>query len=265
MNSYRKPHRYKKKKPIYRNRFFWLGLLTVVFLFSIFYFLFLSGFFQIEKIIISGEDKVPTEEIRSRIENKLGNKILFWQTKSIFLVNLAEMKKDVLAAFPGLAAVEIKRNFPDGLSIIVVERAGIAQWFAGERSFLLDNEGVIFETSSPESDFLKIVDANNSDNPALGLKVIEKEELSRITGKIWPELRDNLKIPIKEFLISSEDKLTVLTQEGWEIYFNLQGDVEWQLTKLKAVLEEKIPQDRRVDLQYIELRFGNFAPFKYKD
>jgi len=30
-------------------------------------------------------------------------------------------------------------------------------------------------------------------------------------------------------------------------------------------LEEKIPPESRKDLEYIELRFGNLAPFKYKD
>jgi len=55
---------------------------------------------------------------------------------------------------------------------------------------------------------------------------------------------------------------------GWEIYFNLQKDqkdIDWQLVKLRAVLEEKIPSENRKDLEYIELRFGNFAPYKYKD
>ena len=65
-------------------------------------------------------------------------------------------------------------------------------------------------------------------------------------------------------MIVSDEKLTGLTTEDWEVYFNLQKDIEWQLTKLRAVLEEKIPPEKRKDLEYIELRFGNFAPFKYK-
>jgi len=37
------------------------------------------------------------------------------------------------------------------------------------------------------------------------------------------------------------------------------------LTKLKLLLDEKIPIRKRGDLEWIELRFGNFANPKYKD
>ncbi len=60
------------------------------------------------------------------------------------------------------------------------------------------------------------------------------------------------------------EKLTALTQGGWELYFNPRGDIKWQLTKLKVLLDEKIPPEKRKDLQWIELRFGNFANPKYR-
>ncbi|MDP1538585.1 MAG: hypothetical protein Q8M00_00960, partial [bacterium] len=93
---------------------------------------------------------------------------------------------------------------------------------------------------------------------------IEKEDLISIL-EINSQLEENLNILIKGFIISSREKLIVLTQEGWELYFNLQEDVKWQLAKLKALLEEKIPPEKRKNLEYIELRFGNFANPKYKD
>ncbi|GAI35895.1 unnamed protein product, partial [marine sediment metagenome] len=97
-----------------------------------------------------------------------------------------------------------------------------------------------------------------------GEKVIEKETLSQIL-ELSSKLKSNLEPTINKFIISSEDKLVVVMVEDWEIYFNLQKDIEWQITKLKAVLDEKIPSEKRKDLEYIELRFGNLAPFKYKD
>jgi len=85
-----------------------------------------------------------------------------------------------------------------------------------------------------------------------------------ITGSTMEEAARRENISVKEFIISSEGKFTALAEDGWEIYFDLAGDVQWQLTKLRAVLSEKIPLEKREDLGYIELRFGNFAPFKYK-
>lgn len=94
--------------------------------------------------------------------------------------------------------------------------------------------------------------------------MIEEEELSQILN-ISGKLESNLGLSLEGFLIFSEDKLAAKMTEGWEIYFNLQKDIDWQLVKLRAVLEEKIPSENRKDLEYIELRFGNFAPYKYKD
>jgi hypothetical protein len=260
----RKPHRFKRKKSILGNRFFWLGILLLIFIGAIFYFLFLSETFQIEKIIVTGEEKVSTEEIKQFIEEKLGGKILFFPTKSTFSVNLDEIRKNILNNFPQIAEVEIKRGLPDALNVLVVERLGLVIWCQQESCFLLDNEGVIFEEALPEIDLIKIINQQSIMPPFLGDKVIEKDSLSKIFN-VASELETNLKIPIKEFIIAFEDKLIVLTEEGWEIYFNLQGDVEWQLTKLGAVLEEKIPSEKRKDLEYIELRFGNFANPKYRD
>ncbi len=258
---YRKPYRIKKKKSILKNQFFWLIILVSIIFGSIFYFLFFSEVFQVEKIIVTGEKKVSNEALKLLIEEKLENKILFFKTKSIFLVNLNETRKDILNQFPQIAEVEIHRGFPDALNIVVVERLGIATWCVVDKCFLTDENGIVFEEGEGEN-LSRINDSRKTTLPTLGEKIIEKENLSKIL-EINSKLSD-FKIPIKEFMIVSDEKLTGLTTEDWEVYFNLQKDIEWQLTKLRAVLEEKIPPEKRKDLEYIELRFGNFAPFKYK-
>lgn len=252
-NTFRKPHRFKRRKSILRNRFFGLGLLALIFVYSLFYFFFLSDFFQIEKIIVTGEEKVSKENIKS-----------FIPRKNIFLLDTKVIREDILNKFPQIAEVEIKRSFPDTLNIVVVERLAIANWCQLEQCFLLDNEGIIFELveAEPRPERVVIRDLQEEEIN-LGEKVIDKEQLSQIL-EMEPKLR-GLEVLVEEFIISSEDKLTAAITEGWEIYFNLQRDIEWQLTKLRADLEEEIPLEERVNLEYIELRFGNFAPYKYKD
>jgi len=88
--------------------------------------------------------------------------------------------------------------------------------------------------------------------------------LAKIINQIYPLLNNELKIPLQEFVYAADDKLVAETSEKWQIYFNLQDDINWQMTKLKAVLAEKIPENQRKNLEYIEVRFGNFAPYKYK-
>lgn len=252
MKIFRKPHRYKKREPIFRNKIFWLGIFFFLFAFFAFYFLFLSGNFLVKEVIITGEEKISKEQIQS-----------FFPPKNIFFFNLGEVENEILNKFPQIAKIEIKRQFPNALNVIITERKPLAVFCQEEHCFFLDKEGVVFEDAFGAKPGLAQIRGLDLLDLKLGQKIIEGEQLSQIL-KIESELKSILEIPPKEFIISSEDKLIAVMNEGWEIYFNLQGDTEWQLTKLRAVWEEKIPPERRKDLEYIELRFGNFAPFKYR-
>jgi len=265
VKTYRKPYRIKRKKSIISYRFFWLGVLFFFFIISIFYFLFFSEVFQVEKIIITGEEKVAKEDLELLVKKKLEKKILFFKTKSIFVIDTQNIKKNILNSFPNIAEVEIGRGFPDALNIVVVERYGLTVWCQGEQCFLLDGEGVIFEEIfDVDSKAIQIKNLVQVSELKLGDKVIEKEKLNQILD-IESKLIDNLKIPLTALEIVSKERLNIETLEGWEIYFNSEGDIEWQLTKLRAVLEEEILPENRKNLEYIDLRFGNLSPYKYKD
>jgi len=265
MKKYRKPYRVKKKKPIFRNRFFGLGILIFVVIVGIFYLIYFSSFFQIKEIKISGNQKVLTENLQKVIQNQIEKKILSHPSKSIFLINLKEINEMVLERFPQLAKVNLKRSFPDTMLIEIEERKPVAIFLQNENIFFIDREGIIFEQVvdvKPQQIIIRNLDATKE--LKLGEKVIEKELLSKIL-EIEFKLKTDLKIESPEILVVSEERLNVKTSEGWEIYFNLEGDINWQLTKLGAVLEKEIPLERRKDLEYIDLRFGNLAPFKYRD
>ncbi len=41
-----------------------------------------------------------------------------------------------------------------------------------------------------------------------------------------------------------------------DLNFDLKNSIDWQMTKLNLVLEKEIPPEKRGDLEYIDLRFG---------
>jgi cell division septal protein FtsQ len=260
--KYRKPHRVKRKKSILKNRFFWLILLILVFFGSVFYLLILSSLFQIKNISIFGVEKISSDEIKNFVQNKLEKKILFLRTKSIFLININEIEKEVFNNFPPAAEIKIERKFPNTLNIILRERAPLANFCQAEKCFLLDEEGIIFEESEPKENFIKITDGQKEKIAKLGERAIEKDYLEKIL-KIQKYIQEELKLEIKEFIVFHH-RLNLKMAEGWEIYFDPREDINWQLTKLKLVLEEKIPSEKRKDLEYIELRFGDLATFRYR-
>ncbi len=260
MKHYRKSHRYKRKKPIYRNRFFWFFLLFLIVAAGICYFVFFTPFFKIKEIKISGNEKISNQEIENIAREELDSK-----GNLFFKINANEIRKMILLRYPEIGLVEVKMGLPDNLAIEIKERQAVGVWCRDENDCQkIDGEGVVFEKIEEIiGGALIIKDFDSQGEIQMGGKVIEKDDLVSIL-KINSQLEHNLNIPIREFIVSSSDKLTVAAEEGWELYFNLQNDVEWQLMKLKVLLEEKIPSEQRQDLEYIELRFGNFANSKFK-
>lgn len=264
MARYRKPYLFKKKKSVFRNRFLWIGILILIFIISVSYFLFFSSFFQIKEIRISGNYKISTENLQETIKENLGKKILSLPIRSIFVLDSKQIEKNILDKFPQIGLIKIERKLPKILNVRVEERKPIIILNSGENNYFLDKEGICFEkVSNDDFQLPRIKSINLSGDLDLGTQIVTKELINSILAVI-SELK-SLAIPPKEVEIVSDEKIDVKTEMDFNIYFTSKKDINWQLTKLKAVLEKQIPPEEIKNLDYIELRFGDFAPFKYRD
>ena len=139
------------------------------------------------------------------------------------------------------------------------------QWCQEKNCFLLDKLGIIFsQPSEVDQKLFKITKLGSQNELILGQAIIDSQTLNQILD-IFSRIEKNegLKLIIKEFEIESDEKLNLITDQNWKIYLNPKGDIDWQLTKLEVSLKE-IPLENRKKLDYIELRFNNFAPYKYQ-
>lgn len=258
----RKPYRIKRKKSIWKTKLFWRFFIGLLFLGEVLYSIYFLIPFQIKEIKISGNEKVKTEDIDRIIEKGINKKVLFFQTKSIFLVNPPVIKKSVLTNFPQIGKIDLKRKFFNGLIAEIEERKPVAVFKHDSESFLMDKEGIIFEINNEAMPEL-IAIKNDVSSLTLGQRAVEEKLMSYIL-EIEDKLKNELMIPIKEVLIVSNERIDVKTSQGWGIYFSLKNEISWQLTKLKAVLEKEIPKNQQKNLAYIDVRFGNLAPYKYR-
>ncbi|KPJ54864.1 hypothetical protein AMJ49_07350 [Parcubacteria bacterium DG_74_2] len=270
---FRKPYKIKRKKSILKNRFFWIGVLIIVISICLFYLICFLDFFQIEKIEIFGEQKVKTENIKNLIEKEISKKILFFPTKSIFLADLDNIQISILEEFPQITKVNLEREFPRVLKVEVIERKPVAVFVNTSQNFedqnqdiffFIDRAGIIYERVSEEitKDMFGIKNSGLGRESKLGEQIVEREKLAKIL-EIERKLKNDLKIQINSVEIVSEQRLNIKISEGWEIYFNLQKSLDWQLTELGLILEKKIPLEKREQLEYIDLRFDKIY-YKYR-
>ena len=222
------------------------------------------NFFQIKQIKISGNQKVVKENLETIIKGLIEKKILFFPSKSIFLINSDQVKKQILIAFPLISSIDFKKELPDSLILEIEERKRVAVFVQNDKNFFIDKQGVIFEEiPKTECKTFKLKNLILNESLDLGNKVIDTAKISQIFN-IKSDLRSSLGIITDEVVIVSEQRFNFTTADGWDIYFNPQNNIDWQIVKLKEVLEQEIPNENRGLLEYIELRFGNFAPYKYR-
>ena len=243
VKKFRKQHRIKRKKSILKNRFFWVGFLFLIIITLVCYFLFFHSFFKIDKIEIFGNEKLKTEQIESLIE----------KDQNIFLFNIDKNKKKILENFPEITELLLEKDFPRSIKIQVEERKPVAVFCQNEEYFFIDKKGIVYEKAEPDA-MLSIKNLTLNKELRLGDEILTENQLNQIL-KIETKLKENLEIQIELAEIVSDRRLNIKTSEGWEIYFNLQKALDWQLTELGLILKEKISPEKRGEIEYIDLRF----------
>lgn len=261
--------RKRKKSSLWKNRLFWFALLGPGIFLSAFYLLLFSSFAQIKNVQVQGIEENLAKSLRSFTQGFVGRSFAFFHTKSIVFVDVKKIQEEILRNFPEIETLQIKKSLLDSLIVIAQEKKEVATWCQKSRDecFSLDKEGVIF-VKAQAKEGLPLFVSFQEGSLELGQKVIDEIMLSNIlyfrerAGQFDTLKQGGVKISALEFISSGRADAT--TSENWKIYLNPKENVDWQLTKLQAVLEKKIPREKRKYLEYIELRFGDQTYIKYQ-
>lgn len=233
MRKYKKKFRTNKKNTLFKIKSVLLSISLLIIISGFVYLLFFSQVFKIKKIEVFGAEKIPQEEIKSLISNKISN--------NIFLADLQDAKDYIAEFYPQIRAVNIKRKMPNTIVAEIEERKPVAVL---NNFFIIDKGGVAFDTG-PNKYLPQIIDEGIKD-VELGEKAVERiDDILKITKKI----------KTKQITIVSNKRLDAESADGFDIYFSLEKDVNWQTEQLQTLLQEKIPPEERKNIEYIDLRY----------
>ncbi|MFH1584717.1 MAG: hypothetical protein ABIB12_01145, partial [Patescibacteria group bacterium] len=169
--SYRKPRRVRKKKQRNWKRILVLLLFGLV-LGAVLYTAFFSEFVQVRGVRLEGVENVDREALQERVVSLLEQRVLFWGTRSIFLLAPERVEQEVEQAFPCIASATADRLFWQRAFVLrVEERREEAVWCMGTECFSVDKEGVVFQKSSPDTAILLIFSEEKTGK--LGERIVE--------------------------------------------------------------------------------------------
>ena len=277
-----KPKRSRVKK-LLKSKVFWVGILGFFVLAGSAYGIFFTPFFQIKHIEIRGNKNIAEEELRQAVSEPLSGHVVFFKKSHFLLANAAGVAAKIQAVFPEIESVAVQKKFPDKVRVTVQERQGIATWCQNKtlsielegsqeqttrsirQCFTLDKQGVIFEEMESAKEVTLSAEGVEA---ALGDQVVDPVALERMlqfqrSVDAFP-LFEQVGLRVLSLLVVSKERVNAGISEGWEIYFNPSAGVDWQIQKVKLVLEQEISSQRRPFLEYIDLRFGDQAYIKYQ-
>ncbi len=134
---------FEKEKKLFSKPF--VFFLIILFLLTVLYSLYSHTFMQISDIYISGNKNISDEQIISQMANPIGENILTY--------NIADSEERI-SSIDTVDGVEIKKVFPNLLSIEVDESYPLFYQEEKDKTYYIDNKAKIVENSQENNDVL---------------------------------------------------------------------------------------------------------------
>ena len=239
----------RKNTQIKRKIIIYLFLAAII---SIFYLLFFSNIFKVQKI-----DNINNTIETKALSDKIKSELRYNLSKNLILLNSQKTAEQLIKKFPELETIEIQKKFPNTLAFIfdefplsanlIVESSNL------KKTYILNSLGFIIKENyeNPTLPFIKMQteEAINPDK-----KAIDKETLEYIiSARQYFEEKFGMKV--KEVIYKPIPReLHLLTERDFYIWLDIQQDYEEQLQKLKKASSEIDIYNE--DIEYIDLRIS---------
>jgi cell division septal protein FtsQ len=252
----------RRKKSIFSNFYFSFSIFASIIVLSAAGFLLFSPRFQVSELNISGNNNISTEDLEIAAGEKLKTSFSLLgfdiSTESIFL-SMGNGVSDLMESFPEIEKITVKKDFPNGVSLQIVEKTPYAVWtdsFDDAKKYLVDKNGSYIKNFEDKEEYNSLIKVNEKEE---FVNLTKKDILERLS-KIESKLKNN-SINVIEFDVLQE-KVVAKSNLSCEIFFNINDDLDWQIEKLGIVLSNSKYSADLGNFEYIDLRFGNQAIIK---
>lgn len=253
------------------------GCWIIVFLWVLFggiagYQTFLSGVFAVGRIDIESGGLLGSDEVRQNVEDRLsGYRLWVFPRDNMFLVSPRDIEDYIRESFPLVRQVEVKRTFPNTLTVSILERGALFFWCSGgDQCLLLDEKGMVLDRPQALDEHrvpqFFLVDELGK-QASFGDQVVDPSILTFVRG-LPQALSEQMGIQMKEklFLPSKyADEIRIETENGFDIRMNTGMPLEKILNILRIVREKAVPHDQQENIASIDLRVPGRAFYRLQE
>lgn len=241
----------KRRRKILR----YFKILIIPFLSAVFLIVLVNlPWLKIQDVEIRGAEE--NEKIaRDLIKENLSRRIfLLFPADNIFLVDEQNLIQEIKNKFPAVESADLRTNFfSRKIKADIKNRQIFAFTCAEEKCFYLDEKGVFFKQAPIVSGGILLEVIASSSRPFNNFY-----KISFLVRKIEENLEED---KLSKIILKDENSFELVFVSGFKIISDLETSPEKILRNLNIVLQNI--KDRK-NLEYIDLRFGNKAYYKFR-
>jgi cell division septal protein FtsQ len=216
-----------------------------------------SDRFEVRSIHVHGNLLLSQAEIEQVAAVKGIN--VFWIDSAAVVERLRRL--------PLVQRADITPTLPDSVEVVIVERAPVAFWVSGGRSYLVDREGVILKPVDAEAQQVRACAGQPCDPRLAALPTVAQpdgqklspgdrvEASALVASARLAAVLPGLGVQPLGFEWSGDFGLEVPTRDGWRARFDPATDLERQVRALTSIRGHLA--STRTAAQVIDVRFGD--------
>lgn len=178
----------------------------------------LSPWATVQRIQVTGLDRVPEEQVQAIGRTQLGSSLLLVDTD-----NLARS----IQGLDLIRVVSVRRSWPSTLAIEVTERMAVAAVPAQEGVLLVDTDGVGVEKAAEVPEGLPVIRVDLS---ADGGPVAFRAALA-----VWDGLPGDVLAQVRRIGADGADGVWTVLADGSRVLWGSSGDLEMKVSALRAL------------------------------
>jgi len=201
-----------------------------------------SPLVEVSHLKVEGNERMATETIVAKA-GLLG--------ENMFTADLATAQKE-LYRLPLVSSVNIEREWPNTLKIVVKERKAWGTWEQGGVRYTIDREGVVLGTIPPPDDSPVI----RSSEPGSRLQGDRVDyQAVDAAAEIYERLPRQLGTTVKEVAFVAGKGVQVTTANGEVALFGDSSSIAYKLAVWAALSQQA--RTRGISYTTVDLRYGN--------
>jgi cell division septal protein FtsQ len=214
---------------------------------------------------VNGNSSISTGSISDIVETGLNTKYLwFIPTDNWLLIRRSEIENQILNSYPRINSAKISFKNLNDIEVNVLDREPAYLWCNNSACYFVDKLGFIFDTApdlkpNPYIELFGLI----TDNPVR--KSYLPEKFSDISGFL--SSLTNLKLNPISFTAIDGSEYEISLFDGGKIMLNDSTSFSKYVKNIQALIDNgylKTDAASLKKLDYIDLRYGNKVPIKFK-